>query len=185
MYNLGRFPAESFRRPSNKGPEGEIMSLNAASRLPMFTLFVSALFLTTQTATPQTKDAPPQSNSPAPRGKASAGIELLTDPEGVDFNNCLRQVYFSVQKNSYASMPPSVEKGNQGVNAVKFRILRDGSVPKDSVELMYRSGKDELDTASLPAVREAEPFKPLPEKFSQPFILLRITFYYNLKPPTP
>jgi TonB family protein len=80
-------------------------------------------------------------------------------------------------------MPPSVEKGNQGVNAVKFRILRDGSVPKDSVELMYRSGKDELDTASLPAVREAEPFKPLPEKFSQPFILLRIT--YNLKPPTP
>jgi outer membrane biosynthesis protein TonB len=50
---------------------------------------------------------------------------------------------------------------------------------------MYRSGKDELDTASLPAVREAEPFKPLPEKFSQPFILLRITFYYNLKPPTP
>jgi TonB family protein len=161
------------------------MFLKTANRLLVFTLFLSALFLTMQTATAQTKDAPSQSNSPAPHGKAAAGIELLTDPEGVDFNSCLRQVYFAVRNSWYSIMPPSVEKGNQGRNSVQFRVLRDGSVPKDSVELMYHSGKDDFDTASLRAVREAAPFKPLPEKFSQPFILLRITFYYNLKPPTP
>jgi TonB family protein len=160
------------------------MFSKTASFLPMVTLF-SATFLTIQTAAPQTKDAPPQSNAPAPHAKAAAGLELLTDPEGVDFNTCLREIYLSVRKSWYEIMPPSVEKGNQGVNAVQFRILRDGSVPEDSVELTYHSGKEDFDKASLQAVREAAPFNHLPEKFSQPFIALRITFYYNVKPPTP
>lgn len=161
------------------------MFRKTARCLSIFTLTVLIFFLAVQTVTPQTKDAPPQSNSPASPGRAAASIELLTDPEGVDFNNCLRQVYFAVRSSWFSNMPPSVEKGNQGSNAVQFHIMRDGTVPKDSLELMYHSGKDELDMASLRAVREAAPFKPLPEKFSQPFVALRITFYYNLKPPTP
>jgi outer membrane biosynthesis protein TonB len=53
------------------------------------------------------------------------------------------------------------------------------------VELMNHSRKSDLDAASLEAIREAGPFDKLPEKFSQPFILVRVTFYYNVKPPTP
>ncbi len=71
------------------------------------------------------------------------------------------------------------------MNAVQFRILRNGNIPNDSVELTYHSGKSDLDAASLQAIREAGPFDKLPEKFSQPFAVLRVTFYYNLKPPTP
>jgi hypothetical protein len=148
----------------------------------LLALLVSVSLLTIQSAATQDKDAPP-SESPAPRFKASAGIELLTDPEGIDFNNCLRQVYYAVRDRWYANMPPSVEKGDQGVNSVEFRILQDGTVPKDSVKMKFQSRKPALDTTSLLAVREAAPFKHLPEKFSQPFILLRITFYYNRKPP--
>lgn len=149
----------------------------------MFTLLASALFLTIQTAAPQTKDPLPQSNGPAPRAKVSAGLQLLTDPEGVDFNPCLRQVYISVRNSWYAIMPPSVEKGEQGVNSVEFHVLQDGTVPKDSVKMTSQSGKSTLDAASLQAVREASPINRLPDKFSQPFIVLRITFYYNRKPP--
>ena len=82
-------------------------------------------------------------------------------------------------------MPPSVEKGEQGVNSVEFHILQNGTVPKDSVKMGFQSGKTALDAASLQAVREAAPINHLPDKFSQPFIVLRITFYYNVKPPNP
>jgi hypothetical protein len=166
-------------------PKGDFMFSKAACRLQLFTLSVTGLFLTAQTVSPKTKDSPLQANSPAPSAKVSAGLELLTDPEGVDFNSSLRQVYLSVKKSWYSIMPPSVEKGSQGRNAIQFRILRDGNIAKDSVELMYHSGKSDLDAASLQAIREAGPFDELPEKFSRPFVVLRVNFYYNLKPPTP
>ena len=78
-------------------------------------------------------------------------------------------------------MPPSVQMGQQGVNSVEFRIMQDGKIPEDFVKLTARSGKEDLDRASLTAIRALAPFDHLPEKFSQPFIALRITFYYNMR----
>ena len=43
------------------------------------------------------------------RGTANAGVEMLTDTEGVDFNDYLRRVYIAVRNNWYAVMPPSVK----------------------------------------------------------------------------
>jgi hypothetical protein len=40
------------------------------------------------------------------------------------------------------------------------------------------SGKGDLDVVSLRAIQEAGPFSHLPE-ISQPFIALRVCFYYN------
>ena len=121
--------------------------------------------------------------SSARHGKAACTMQLLTDLEGVDFNSTLQQAYRSVKDRWFANMPPDIEKGIQGVNKVEFRILRDGNVPKDSVKMVLRSGKDELDTASLRGISEAAPVSHLPEKFSQPYIVLRFTFYYNVEPP--
>ena len=84
--------------------------------------------------------------------------------------------------NAIRRFPPSIEKGLQGKNTVEFRILRDGNIQKDSLKVLASSQKSELDTASLGAVREAAPFGHLPENFSEPFIVLRMTFYYNLLP---
>ena len=124
-----------------------------------------------------------QAGGSAPHAKAQSGLELLTDPEGVDFNSTLRALYLAVKNRWYANMPPSVEKGNQGVNAVEFRVLQDGGVPNEFLKMAYRSGKSDLDAASLQAIRGAAPFSHLPEKFSKPFIVLRVTFYYNIEPP--
>ena len=43
-------------------------------------------------------------------GKAGCTVELLTDPEGVDFNSTLREVYRSVRDRWFANMPPDIER---------------------------------------------------------------------------
>lgn len=121
---------------------------------------------------------------PQPHGLVSNGIELITDPEGVNFNEYLRGVCLSVRQKWLENMPPSAVLGDQGINVVEFRILQNGSVPQDFVKMVLKSEKSELDTASLRAIREAGTFSHLPEKFSQPFILLRIMFYYDANPQT-
>jgi TonB family protein len=122
-----------------------------------------------------------QNRSPS-MGVGAAGLVVLCDTEGVDFNSYLRDVYVAVKKHWFANMPPSVQTGQQGVTAVEFRILQDGSVPTDAMFLVS-SGKSDLDAASLEGIKEAAPFKHLPELFSKPFIVLRFSFYYNLPVP--
>ena len=41
-------------------------------------------------------------------GTAGAGVEMLTDTEGVDFNDYLRRVYITVKQNWFSVMPASV-----------------------------------------------------------------------------
>src|SRR5215469_14382237 len=77
-----------------------------------------------------------QSIPALPKGAAAGcGMEMLTDTKGIDFKPYIHDVYLSVKKSWFASMPPSVGKGQQGVNAVEFRILQDGSVPKDFLKM--------------------------------------------------
>jgi|SRR5215469_1162695 len=110
-------------------------------------------------------------------------MEILTDREGADFAPTLREVCTSVQHAWFVNMPPSVSLGNQGTNTVEFHVLRDGTISKDSVKMVIASGKSDLDAASLKAIRGADPVSHLPEKFSQSFIVLRLTFHYNISTP--
>jgi TonB family protein len=127
-------------------------------------------------------EVPQQQNGSDSKSTAGCAIEMLSDTEGVDFNSYLRDVYLSVKKNWFANMPPSHERGQQGINKVELRVLQDGSVPKDSLKMVQSSEKSDFDTASLQSVRGATPFHHLPESFSKPYIVLRFTFYYNLRP---
>jgi hypothetical protein len=129
----------------------------------------------------QGKDVTAQSSA-AKIGRAACGMEMLTATEGVDFDSYLREVYISVKKRWFANMPPSIEKGQKGINAVEFRIMQDGNVAKEFSKMIFGSESD-FNAASLQAVREAVPFHHLPEKFSKPFIDVRFTFYYNVAPP--
>jgi TonB family protein len=117
------------------------------------------------------------------KGSASAGIELLTDTQGVDFNDYLRRIYYIVKNNWYSVMPPSVSLGDQGVVSLQFRIMRDGSVPDGMPVQVYGSGKEPLDRAAYSSIRASNPFPPLPSQFTGPYIELRYTYYYNLAPP--
>jgi outer membrane biosynthesis protein TonB len=158
------------------------MFFRTVSRPLVLVLLASAPFQTIGTAALPNKGMP-QSSAPAPVAKAGCTMQVLTNTEGVDFNQYLREVYLSVKKRWFANMPPSVEKGDQGVDSVEFRILQDGSVPKDCLKVVVSSRKTALDEASLQGIREAVPFSHLPEKFSQPFVELRFVFYYNLPIP--
>jgi TonB family protein len=116
-------------------------------------------------------------------GTAGAGIELLTDTQGVDFNDYLRRIYYIVKGNWFAVMPPSVSLGDQGVVSLQFRIMRDGSVPDGMPVQVYGSGKEPLDRAAYSSIRASNPFPPLPSQFTGPYIELRYTYYYNINPP--
>ena len=130
-------------------------------------------------ATQQSSD----STRNAQKGTAGGSIEMRTDTEGVDFNSYLRALYLSVRKTWYAEMPPSAEKGDKGVVTIQFRVQQDGKIPDDFLKVVFSSSKKEFDNAGLHAIRDAAPFDHLPSKFSQPFVELRMIFYYNTAPP--
>jgi TonB family protein len=117
------------------------------------------------------------------RGSAGAGITLLTDTEGVNFDDYLRRVYLTVKQNWYSVMPPSVSMGDQGVVSLQFKIMRDGSVPDADPREVFSSGKEPLDRAAVSSIRGSNPFQPLPSAFKGPYIELRFTYYYNLPVP--
>jgi len=108
---------------------------------------------------------------------------MRTGAEGVDFDPYLRDVYLSVRKRWFAKMPAFLAKSHQGKNIVEFRVLQDGSVPKEFLQIALSSEKSDFDAASLQGVRDSAPFNHLPESFSKPYIVLRFTFYYNLPIP--
>ena len=116
-------------------------------------------------------------------GTASAGIEMLTDTEGIDFNDYLRRVYYIVKGNWEAVMPPSVQLGDQGVVSLQFKITRNGVVPDGDPAQVFSSGKEPLDRAAFSSIRASNPFPPLPAGFKADHIELRFTYYYNLRPP--
>jgi TonB family protein len=126
-----------------------------------------------------------QSTAAVSQSDSKPGVELLTDSEGIDFKPYIQAVYSTVSYRWMLAMPTSVQLGEQGRNVIKFRILRDGTVPTDSLKIEISSQKKDLDQASLRAIQKAAPFKHLPEKFSKPFIELRFSFFYNCKPGKP
>lgn len=117
------------------------------------------------------------------RASAGAGIQLLTDTQGVDFNDYLRRVYITVKQNWFSVMPPSVQLGDQGVVSLQFKIMRDGSVPDGDPQRVFGSGKEPLDRAAVSSIRASNPFPQLPPEFKGPYIELRFTYYYNLPIP--
>jgi len=116
-------------------------------------------------------------------GTAGAGIQMLTDNEGVDFHDYFNRIYWIVYHNWMAVMPPSVSLGEQGKLALHVKIMRDGSVPDMEPVLIYTSGKEPLDRAAIASIRSSNPFPPLPPQFKGPYIEIIYSYYYNLQPP--
>ncbi|MGB2666737.1 MAG: TonB C-terminal domain-containing protein [Candidatus Acidiferrum sp.] len=118
------------------------------------------------------------------RGSANGAIQMLTDNEGIDFNDYLRRVYLTVKQNWFAVMPASVQLGDQGVVSLQFKIMRDGSVPDGDPQRVFGSGKEPLDRAAISSIRASNPFPTLPAQFKGPYIELRFTYYYNMPIPS-
>src|SRR5437016_13794566 len=113
-------------------------------------------------------------------GTYGNGYEILTPTEGVDFSDYMARVIAAVRRNWYAVMPESAMLGDRGRVALQFRIMKDGSVPAGEPVRLIGSGKEPLDRAAVSAIRSSNPFEPLPQAFSGPYIELRFYFLYNL-----
>ncbi len=113
-------------------------------------------------------------------GTYGNGYEILTPTEGVDFSDYMARVIAAVRRNWYAVMPESAQLGDRGRVALQFRIMKNGSVPDGEPVRLIGSGKEPLDRAAVSAIRSSNPFEPLPQAFSGPYIELRFYFLYNL-----
>jgi TonB family protein len=149
--------------------------------LAALTLLTAAQVLAPLTAltSPIRALAPQSGDATTNSKKTSSTIQLLTDPEGVDFAPFLTSLYRAVKAKWIEGMPASVKLGEQGLVTIQFRIQQDGKVPESFLKATFSSGKKELEEASLKAIRKAAPFEHLPDKFSKPYIELRVSFYYN------
>jgi len=111
-------------------------------------------------------------------------VEFLTSTGEADFSPFITHLHDSLKQNWIATLPGSVQKGEQGLVVVRFIILRDGTLVDSSTKIVSSSQKKSLDKHALETLRKSAPFDPLPQTYSAPQIELRASFYYNLTPPS-
>ncbi len=122
--------------------------------------------------------APAPNSVPSP-GKTGSQIELLSDPQGVDFRPYLIQVLAAVRRNWFAVIPESARLGGRpGRVAVQFAISKNGSVPK--LVIAGGSGTDSFDRAAVAGISASNPFPPLPSEFRGDQVRLQLVFNYNM-----
>lgn len=114
---------------------------------------------------------------PSPGVQASQ-LELLSDPQGVDFRPYLTQVLALVRRNWLAVIPESVRLGRQGRVTIMFSIAKDGNVPK--LVITMHSGTDALDRAAVAGISASQTFPPFPQGFKGDRIALQFNFAYNM-----
>lgn len=116
---------------------------------------------------------------PSP-GNIGSGVELLSDPKGVDFRPYLTQILNSVRRNWFAVLPESARLGvERGRVAIQFVIDKRGDVPK--LVISSSSNSHTLDRAAVAGVSASLPFPPLPVDYSGDEVRLQFVFQYNMK----
>jgi TonB family protein len=122
-----------------------------------------------------------QSQTSPSLGQPGSAVQLLTDPQGVDFRQYLYRVLSEVRKHWQAILPESVLRmGRRGTVAIQFAIDRQGGVPKLVIVPGRSSGVDALDRAAVAGISAAGPFPPLPKDFKGNQIVLQFEFAYNM-----
>ncbi|MBM3725161.1 MAG: TonB C-terminal domain-containing protein [Acidobacteria bacterium] len=111
-------------------------------------------------------------------GRTGSSLELLSDPQGVDFRPYLRRILLIVKRNWMSVIPESARFGRQGKVAIQFAISRDGRVPK--LVIAMGSGTDALDRAAVAGISASNPFPPLPAEFKGDQVRLQFSFLYNM-----
>ena len=110
------------------------------------------------------------------RGRALGNLEILSDTQGVDFGPYLQRILQDVRENWYRAIPESAEM-KKGKLQIEFAITKDGKVA--DMRLTAGSGDVALDRAAWAGISASNPFPPLPNNFTGPYLALRFRFYYN------
>jgi len=114
----------------------------------------------------------------SPGAQRQSALELMSDPQGVDFKPYLIQVLAAVRRSWFSVMPESVRFGSTGRVVIQFAVDHNGQVTK--LVLAQESGINALDRAAVAGVSGAVPFPPLPAGFRGTEARLQLVFNYNM-----
>ncbi len=118
-------------------------------------------------------------------GAGSGGIQVLSDTQGVDFNNWLQRWHWETERTWDPLIPDEVNPPilKSGMVAIRFKVLPNGRLMDGSLILEGRSGDVALDRAAWGALTGSN-YPPLPRDFHGPYLELRAWFLYNMEPPS-
>jgi TonB family protein len=123
--------------------------------------------------------APPITGTPVPAPcQECSSLQLLSDPQSVDFKPYLQQVLALVKRNWLSVIPESARLGRRGLVLLQFSIDRRGLVPK--VVIATPSGVDAFDRAAVAGLSMSNPLPPLPAEYKGDQVRLQMAFSYNL-----
>lgn len=104
------------------------------------------------------------------------GLDILSDTKGVNFGPYLQDLVHTVRENWHHLIPESDEM-KKGKLAIELAITKEGQVA--DMRLVASSGDVALDRPAWGSITASNPFKPLPNEFTGPYLALRMRFYYN------
>ena len=112
---------------------------------------------------------------------ASVGnMQLMSDPQGIDFKPYMLQVLTAVRRNWFSVIPAVARTGRPGLVQVQFIINKRGEVPK--LVIAATSGTPAFDRAAVASISASYPFPPLPAEYGGTEIRLQLAFSYNIGP---
>jgi TonB family protein len=105
-------------------------------------------------------------------------LQLLSDPQNVDFKPYMLQVLNAVRRQWFNVIPAIARTGRQGIVVLQFSVDRKGQVPK--LVIANTSGTVAFDQAAVASVSASHPFPPLPAEYTGTEIRLQLAFSYNV-----
>jgi hypothetical protein len=116
-------------------------------------------------------------------GAGTGGVQVLSDMQGVDFDNWLirwhRETYRTWDPLIPDEVNPPIYKS--GMVVIRFKVLPNGRLMDGSMALEGRSGDTALDRAAWGALTGSN-YPPLPSEFHGKYLELRAVFMYNMRP---
>ncbi len=115
-------------------------------------------------------------------GAGAGGVQVLSDTQGVDFNNWLIRWHRETEKTWDPLIPDEVNPPilKQGQVQIRFKVLPNGRIMDGSMVLEGRIADPGLDRAARGALTGSN-YPPLPREFHGPFLELRAIFMYNIR----
>jgi hypothetical protein len=117
-------------------------------------------------------------------GAGTGGVQVLSDTQGVDFNNWLLRWHRETERTWDPLIPDEVNPPilKSGVVVIRFKVLPNGRlVEPNGMVLEGRSGDTALDRAAWGALTGSN-YPPLPSEFHGKYLELRAVFMYNTRP---
>ncbi len=112
---------------------------------------------------------------PTEKGKEESGVTFST--KELKYYSYMMKLKGRIER-IWRYPPEAVRRGLYGDPYIRFTIKKDGYL--GSVELVRTSGYRELDEAAIQALRDGEPYWPLPENWDMDGITITGHFVYTL-----